>query len=111
MKTSPPHPRRKESAMDPTEYQAKREWPRINPHGMRAQAVRREVRAYERELQARGETVDDPMQTPRTLSRGYVAYWPDRPDQPLGSNVVHADPHCWQIDTWPSAGCARPPRP
>ena len=39
--------------MDPTEYQAKREWLRLYPHGMRTQAVRREVRASERELRAR----------------------------------------------------------
>src|SRR4051812_23931248 len=67
-------PRRRESAMDPTEYQAKREWLRLNPHGMRAQAVRREIRAFERELQPRGETAEEPLTTPRTLSRGYVAY-------------------------------------
>jgi len=46
--------------MDATEYQAKREWLRLDPHGMRAQAVRRELRAYERELQARCETVERP---------------------------------------------------
>ena len=42
--------------------------------------------------------MEEPLRTPRTLSRGYVAYWPDRPGQPLGSNVIHGDPHCWQID-------------
>src|SRR4051794_3414406 len=97
--------------MDATEYQAKREWVRLNPHGMRAQAVRRELRAYERELQARSETVDEPMQTPRTLSRGYVAYWPDRPGRRWAATSSTRIRIAGRSTTWPSAGCARPPRP
>jgi hypothetical protein len=40
-------------------------------------------------IEARRET--------RTLAHGYVAYWPDRADQPLASKVVHADRYCQHI--------------
>jgi hypothetical protein len=40
--------------MSPAEYQAKLDWLRSNPHGPQAQMVRRELRAWDRELESPG---------------------------------------------------------
>ena len=96
--------------MSPEEYVAKRDWLRLQQGqgGMRAQTVKRELLAQERELEAQGTTVEawlhaHHMATPRSESgrtrlglspRGYVAYWPARPGQPLASIVYHTDRHC-----------------
>jgi len=82
--------------MNADEYRAQSEWLRLNPHGARAQIVRRELRAYEREQQARGVDVAA-LREPKTLMRGFVAFWPDRPGQPLAGTVVHADRYCQHI--------------
>lgn len=82
--------------MTADEYLAKREWLRLNPHGARAEIVRREVRAYEREKKALGIDVAA-LREPRALARGFVAYWPNRPGQPLAGTVVHADRYCQHI--------------
>jgi hypothetical protein len=85
--------------VDRIEYQAKHEWLRLNPRGMRAQAVRRELRAHERELRARGADVEQWRETLRTrrLSPSYVAIFHDRPGQPLASRVRHTDRHCQHL--------------
>src|SRR5262245_34527418 len=86
--------------MSPAEYQAKRDWLRLNPHGARAQMVRRELRAWERDLTERGETVDAWGESTRTrvgLSPWYVAIFHDRPGQPLASTVRHKDRYCQHL--------------
>ena len=42
--------------MSAAEYQAKGDWLRFNPHGPQAQMVRRELRAWDRELESQGVT-------------------------------------------------------
>ena len=82
--------------MDRAEYEAQRDWLRLNPHGMRAQVVRKQLRAYERE---HGEALT--KSPPRTGSRGYVVVFGDRPGQPRGGSVVHRDYACprnWHDD-------------
>ena len=59
---------------------------------MRTQTVRRNLKAYERE-----HGVPEPVrETARTrrLSAGYVAFWPDRADEPTGSKVIHHETDC-----------------
>jgi hypothetical protein len=82
--------------MTADEYRAKREWLRLNPHGARAHIVRGELRAYERAQKAQGTDVAA-LRESKTLTHGYVAYWPNRPAQPLASKVVHADRYCQHI--------------
>ena len=78
--------------MTPEEYRALRDWLRTtdNPRGFQAQEARRKLKAYERE---RG-VPSEPERQPRTLSRGWVAYWPDSPGQPREGKVIHADQFC-----------------
>ena len=85
--------------MNPHEYQAKREWLRLNPHGAQAQMVRRELRAWDRELESQGEVVEEWLQSRVQLSRSpwYVAFFHDRPGQPLASTVCHRDRYCQHI--------------
>jgi hypothetical protein len=73
--------------MNKEEYKAKAEWLRLNPHGMRAQSVRRELRAYERELEAQGVDIES-LSERRTLMRGYVV---------RGGQVIHADRDCLHL--------------
>jgi hypothetical protein len=61
--------------MTQAEYQGRVDWLRSHPHGMVAQAVRRELRAFEAELKSQGKTVggvaaqlDDPESVVRQLS-------------------------------------------
>ena len=86
--------------MSPDEYRAKRDWLRLNPHGPRAQVVRRELRAWDRELESQGETVEawlEPTRTRLTLSPWYVAFFHDRPGQPLASRSRHNDRYCQHL--------------
>lgn len=77
--------------MNRIEYEAQSDWLRNNPHGARAALVRRDLRRYERE-HGKPSTSER-----RTLIRGFVAFWPDRPDQPVTSVVIHQDHLCSQI--------------
>jgi hypothetical protein len=82
------------------EYRAKREWLRLNPHGPRAQLVRRELRTWDRELQSRGVVVEEWVESARTrltLSPWYVAFFHDRPGQPLASKTRHKDRYCQHL--------------
>ena len=86
--------------MSPAEYQAKREWLRSNPHGAQAQMVRRELRAWDRELESQGETVEAWLESSRarlSQSPWYVAFFHDRPGQPLASKSRHRDRYCQHI--------------
>ena len=86
--------------MSPAEYQAKRDWLRSNPHGAQAQMVKRELRAWGRELESQGVTVEAWLESSRTrlsLSPSYVAFFHDRPGQPLASKVRHRDRYCQHI--------------
>jgi hypothetical protein len=62
--------------------------------------VRRELRAWERELESEGGTVEawlESSQTRLSLSPWYVAIFHDRPGQPLASTVRHRDRYCQHI--------------
>lgn len=83
--------------MSPEEYRARREWLRSNPHGIRARTVERELRVWERELQSRGLTVEEWAKPGLRLSQWFVAFWHDRPGQPLAGTVRHADRHCQHL--------------
>ena len=86
--------------MSPAEYEAQREWLRLNPRGAQAQIVRRRLRARERELERQGVTVETWLESSRTrLGAGawYVAFFHDRPGQPLASTVRHKDRSCQHI--------------
>ncbi len=86
--------------MNLEEYLAKRDWLRLNPAGMRARSVMRELRAWERELVEQGTTAETWLATDRArLSRTlwFVAYFHDRPNQPLASRVRHHDRYCTAI--------------
>jgi hypothetical protein len=97
--------------MRPEEYVAKRDWLRSYPHHPRAKMVMRELRTQERELEAEGTSIEEWLRAHRmttspresgraTLgrsSRGYVAFWPDRPGQPPASVVYHTDRQCQYI--------------
>jgi hypothetical protein len=82
--------------MNPEEYRAKRDWLRTNPHGVRARMVERELRAWDRELESRGLTVEA-WSRPTALSPWYVAFFHDRPGQPLASTRRHADRDCQHL--------------
>jgi hypothetical protein len=56
--------------MSPAEYQAKRDWLRSNPHGVQAQMVRRELRAWDRKLESEGVTVEAWLESSRTRRPG-----------------------------------------
>lgn len=45
--------------MTPADYKAKLEWLRSNPSGMRSQTIKRELRAWERELESEGVVIGD----------------------------------------------------
>jgi len=79
--------------MTPEEYRAKRDWLRSNPHGVRARMVERELRAWDRQLEGEGVPVEA-WSKPTASSRWYVAFFHDRPGQPLAGTVRHADRHC-----------------
>ena len=86
--------------MSPAEYQAKRDWLRSNPYGPQAQMVKRELRAWERELESQGVTVEawlESRQTRLSLSPWYVAFFHDRPGQPLAGTVRHKDRSCQHL--------------
>ena len=86
--------------MSPAEYQAKRDWLRSNPYGAQAQMVKRELRAWDRELESQGEIVEAWLESARTrlsLSPWYVAIFHSRPGQPLASTVRHKDRYCQHI--------------
>jgi hypothetical protein len=86
--------------MRPAEYQARRDWLRSNPHGPQAQMVRRELRAWDRELERQGVTVEAWLESSRTrlgLSPWYVAFFHDRPGQPLASKSRQRDRYCQHI--------------
>jgi hypothetical protein len=86
--------------MRPAEYQAQLDWLRSNPHGPRAQTVKRKLRALERELERQGVTVEAWLESSRTrmsLSPWYVAIFHNRPGQPLASTVRHKDRYCQHI--------------
>jgi hypothetical protein len=88
--------------MSPAEYQAKLDWLRSNPHGQQARMVKRQLRAWERELESRGETIEEWLESSRTrlsLSPWFVAIFHDRPGQPLASKVRHKDRYCQHIGT------------
>ena len=83
--------------MTPAEYQGKRDWLRSNPTGMLARSVMRELREWERELVEQGTTVEAWLASERVqlgLTPWFVAYFHDRPGQPLGSRVRHHDRYC-----------------
>ena len=86
--------------MNPAEYQAKRDWLRSNPHGPQAQMVKRELRAWDRELESVGVGVEawpESTLTRLSLSPWYVAVFHDRPGQPLASKCRHRDRFCQHI--------------
>jgi hypothetical protein len=86
--------------MEFPEYQGKREWLRSHPHGPQAQMILRELRAWERELESQGVTVDawlDSSRTRLSLSPWYVAVFHERPGQPLASRRRHKDRDCQHI--------------
>lgn len=86
--------------MKPADYTAKRDWLRSHPQGMEAQIVKRELRAYERELEEQGISLEAWLETDEVrlgLSPWYVAYFHDRPGQPLASKVRHRDRECQHI--------------
>jgi hypothetical protein len=90
------------AAMSPAEYQAKRDWLRSNPHGPQAQMVKRELRAWDRELESQGVSVEAWLESTLTrlsLSPWYVAIFHDRPGQPLASKVRHRDRYCQHISS------------
>jgi hypothetical protein len=94
--------------MSPAESRGKLDWLRSNPTGVQAQAVRRELRAWERDLEAQGLTVEDWLDDhstpspPGPLTRGWVAFWPNRPGKPLASIVYHSDRNCQYIRDIPA---------
>lgn len=86
--------------LNPEEYVAKRDWLRLNPTGMRARSVMRELRAWERELAEREITVEAWLATDRVRlakTAWFVAFFHDRPRQPLASRVRHHDRYCTAI--------------
>lgn len=86
--------------MSPAEYRGKRDWLRSHPHGVQAQMIRRELRAWERELEAQGKTVEAWLESDQDrlgLSPWYVAIFHDRPGQPMASKVRHRDRDCEHI--------------
>ena len=87
--------------MNPQEYRAQQEWLRL--HGsdfpQRAAMIRRQLKRYERE---HGPVGDAPV-----VSSRWVAYFPDRPGQPLGSKSVHADPQCLHLSDAADVGGIR----
>jgi len=60
------------------------------------------LKAYEREQQAQGVNVEA-LGAPKTLTRGYVAFFHDRLGQPLAGKVIHADRYCQHIADLPNA--------
>jgi hypothetical protein len=90
--------------MTQAEYQGKVDWLRSHPHGMVAQAVRRELRAFEAELKSQGKTVGGWLPSSTILSPWYVSFHHDRPKQPLISKCRHRDRDCQHIrdigDEW-----------
>jgi hypothetical protein len=90
--------------MTQAEYQGKVDWLRSHPHGMVAQAVRRELRAFEAELKSQGKTVGGSLPSSTILSPWYVSFHHDRPKQPLISKCRHRDRDCQHIrdigDEW-----------
>ena len=86
--------------MKPADYIAKRDWLRSHPQGMQAQIVKRELRAYESELEEQGISLEAWLETDEVrlgLSPWYLAYFHDRPGQPLASKVRHRDRECQHI--------------
>jgi hypothetical protein len=86
--------------MDPAEYRAKREWLRSNPYGTQAGMIKQQLRGWERELEAQGTPVEawlESHQTRMGLSPWYVAFFHDRPGQPLASKVRHRDRDCQHL--------------
>ena len=84
------------AAMSPEEYRGKRDWLRSNPHGLRARMVERELRAWDRELERQGLTVEAWSKVTPS-SPWYVAFFHDRPGQPLASACRHADRDCQHL--------------
>lgn len=72
--------------MSPEEYRAKRDWLRLHSHGLRAETVKRELRAWDRELESQGVTVEA-WSKPTASTPWHVAFFHDRPRQPAGQRV------------------------
>lgn len=75
------------------EYGAKQDWLRSNPTGVRARSVERELRAWQRELEEQGTTVEAWLATDRVrlgLTPWFVGYHNGR----LASTVRHHDRYC-----------------
>jgi hypothetical protein len=90
--------------MTQAEYQGKVDWLRSHPHGVRAELVRKELRAWVGEVESRGLTVDAWLPSQTVLSPWYVSFYYDRPKQPLISKCRHRDRDCQHIrdigDEW-----------
>jgi hypothetical protein len=82
--------------MSEAEYHAKRDWVRLNPHGMRSRTVQAELRAWETELARRGMDAEQ-WSTPSTAGRWFVATFHDRPGHPLAGQVRHCDRSCQHL--------------
>lgn len=83
-------------AMRPEEYRAKQDWLRSNATGVRARSVERELRAWQRELEEQGTTVEAWLATDRVrlgLTPWFVGYHNGR----LASAVRHHDRYCRAI--------------
>ncbi len=62
--------------------------------------ISRELRAWEGELEAQGTPIEawlESHQTKLGLSPWYVAFFHDRPGQPLASKVRHRDRECQHL--------------
>ena len=82
--------------MSPEEYRAKRDWLRLHPHGLRAETVKRELRACDRELESQGVTVEA-WSKPTASTPWHVAFFHDRPGNLLASGCRHADRDCQHL--------------
>src|SRR5690348_6802828 len=69
-------------------YEAQADWLRNHPHGVQAKMTRDKLRREERALEAEGIDVEAWLESEATrlgLSAGWLAFFHDRPGQPLAS--------------------------
>jgi len=94
--------------MSPVEYIAKANWLRTQTTVTeQVRTVRAELKATEREIRFELDmTLEEWLATASDLINpdglpthlGFVAFWYNRPGQPLASRCVHADRHCQYLD-------------
>lgn len=86
--------------MSREEYLSLRDHLALNPYDFRAAEWKKKLRAYEEE-HGEPEPFTESARARLKHTTWYVAYWQERPGQPLASKVIHADRHCHQIDHIP----------